>query len=161
MKMHSTAAMVMAMSMFLGGSLTRIPESCAKNAKYGILMPACSSTPAPTGTERTLAYGKIFVGANQIGWIEKRENLDPDGLRTVVDLVKDMKFDVRGYIHENGRGVKVETMTPAHREALGEEKKIIDLPGAARDHLVRMMFDLPVDAKVMFTSASSADFARK
>ena len=46
MAMQSAAAMPMATSMFLGGSFVRMPESWAKKAKYGILMPACSSTPA-------------------------------------------------------------------------------------------------------------------
>ncbi len=44
--MHSTAPIDIAASMFFGGSLARMPESWAKKAKNGILMPACSSTPA-------------------------------------------------------------------------------------------------------------------
>jgi len=44
--MHSTAAMNIAASMFLGGSVVRIPESCPKNAKNGILIPAWWNTPA-------------------------------------------------------------------------------------------------------------------
>ena len=39
-------AKAMANSMFHGASLTRLPESWAKKAKNGILMPECSITPA-------------------------------------------------------------------------------------------------------------------
>jgi hypothetical protein len=118
---------------------------------------ACSSTSDSTGTERTLAYGKIFVDSNQVGWIEKRQNVDPDGIRTVIDLVKDLDFEVRGYIREGGKAVKVQTMTPAHRDALGEEKKYIDLPAGSRGLLVAMILDLPTDSKVTFVKATSAD----
>ena len=122
-----------------------------------LALAACSSTGVPEGTQTTLAYSKIFADSTQVGWLEKRQNVDPDGVRTVVDLVKDLDFDVRGYIRANGRAVKVEVLPPAHREALGEEKRTTVLPESARDHLVRMMLDLPLSAKVTFVNATVAD----
>ena len=46
MKMHSNAVTPIAISMLSGASLQRMPESCPKKAKYGILIPECSITPA-------------------------------------------------------------------------------------------------------------------
>ena len=40
MKTHRNAAIPIANSMFFGASLVRMPESCAKKAKNGILIPA-------------------------------------------------------------------------------------------------------------------------
>ena len=40
MPMHSAAAPPIAISMLGGASRQRMPESCAKKAKYGILIPA-------------------------------------------------------------------------------------------------------------------------
>ena len=52
MPMQRTEAMPMARSMFQGASLVRIPESWAKKEKKGILIPACSTTPADANSNR-------------------------------------------------------------------------------------------------------------
>src|SRR3990167_2483548 len=46
MAIHRKDATPMVSSMLNGASLTRLPLSWPKKAKYGILMPECSSTPA-------------------------------------------------------------------------------------------------------------------
>ena len=46
MKMHNSALIAIASSMLPGGSEALSPRSWAKNAKKGILIPACSRTPA-------------------------------------------------------------------------------------------------------------------
>jgi len=56
--MQNAAAMPIATSMLRGASLQRSPESCAKKAKNGILMPAWWNTPAEANnsTSQTHPY---------------------------------------------------------------------------------------------------------
>ena len=50
MKMHKNAVNTIAINMWVGASLGRLPLSWAKNAKNGILMPEWLNTPAEANT---------------------------------------------------------------------------------------------------------------
>jgi hypothetical protein len=112
-------------------------------------------------TERTVAYMKIHAelptGLEQVGWMEKRESVDEAGIRSVVSFVKNMDFDIRGYIRSEGEAVKYLDHSRYETGALGMDRQYKDLEKAPRDHLVRQILDLPIDAPVSFTPARVSD----
>ena len=127
-----------------------------------VLLSACAGTPdAPAEQERTIAYMKIFeetpAGVKQVGWLEKREHTDEDGVRSVVDFIKAMNFDVRGYIRSEGHAVKFVDKSPYYQTALGEKRHYVELTKAPRGHLVGQILDLPLNTPVKFTTATVAD----
>lgn len=128
------------------------------------VMAGCASSPDGTPDARTLAYMKIVSetpeGIQQVGWLEKSERTDPDGVRTVVDFVKDLDFDVRGHIRSEGNAVKYVDRAPLMEGAIGVKREYHELPKASREHLVRLILDLPVTAKVTFTPATVADIRK-
>jgi hypothetical protein len=98
--MHSAAASAIASCMLCGGSLARSPESCAKNAKNGILTPAWWNTPAEANSRSSHTAPCPCAGAALIT-IEHRDReqvADPDD-RDRDDRQERQQADVEGERH--------------------------------------------------------------
>jgi len=125
-----------------------------------VVTAGCSGTPEPT-EDVTLAYMKVLEGSGsatrQVGWLEVRGHEDAAGIRTIVSFVMDMDHEVRGYIRSEGHGVKYEDVAPAMANAIDTKRKYHELPKASREHLIRLILDLPNQAEVSTAVATVAD----
>jgi len=129
-----------------------------------IVTTGCAGTPEQP-EDVTLSYQKVFQGsgaaAKQVGWLEVRGHEDPDGLRTVVSFVMNMDHYVLGHITTEGQAVKYEDVAPLLENAIDVKRKYHKLPIASRQHHIRLILDLPVDAEVHWEEASVADVRKK
>ncbi len=129
-----------------------------------IITAGCAGTPAPT-EDVTLSYQKVFQGsgsaARQVGWIDIRGHEDADGLRSIVSFVMNLDHDIRGHITSEGQAVKYEDVAPLEAKAVDVKRRYHKLPIASRQHHIRLILGLPIDAEVHWEEASVADVRTK
>ncbi len=125
-----------------------------------IVTAGCAGTPAPT-EDVTLSYQKVFQGsgsaARQVGWLEIRGHEDPDGMRSIVSFVMDMDHYLHGHITSEGQAIKYEDVAPLVAHAIDVKRRYHKLPVASRQHHIRLILGLPIDAEVHWEEASVSD----